>query len=123
MFKYKEFRKAHSLFQSHLADIMGMNQSNVSRYETEGIEPTPQQYKKLCDRFGKDDVDSFMVDDSKVIATNNVNGSGVQNNGVLVDGGLIEIVKSMTETLTEHVKKQDAMAEQMMALLQKLALK
>lgn len=123
MFKYKEFRRAHSLFQSQLAEIIGMNQSNVSRYETEGIDPTPEQYRKLCERFGKEDVDAFMVDESKVVATNNVNGSGLQNNGGLVDGGLIEIVKSMTETLAEHVKKQDAMAEQMMALLQKLALK
>lgn len=123
MFKYKEFRRAHSLFQSHLAEIMGINQSNVSRYETEGIDPTPEQFKKLYDKFGKDDVDSYMVDESKVVTTNNVNGSGIQNNGVLVDCGLIEIVKSMTETLTEHVKKQDAMSEQMMALLQKLVLK
>lgn len=102
---------------------MGMNQSNVSRYETEGIDPTPEQYKKLCDKFGKEDVDAFIVDGTKVVSTNNINGSGLQNNGVLVDGGLIEIVKSMTETLADHVKKQDAMAEQMMALLQKLALK
>lgn len=123
MFKYKEFRRAHSLFQSQLAEIIGMNQSNVSRYETEGIDPTPEQYRKLCEKFGKEDVDAFVVDESKVVATNNANGSGLQNNGVLVDGGLIEIVKSMTETLAEHVKKQDAMAEQMMALLQKLALK
>lgn len=123
MFKYKEFRRAHSLFQSHLAEIMGINQSNVSRYETEGIDPTPEQYKKLYEKFGKDDVESFIVDESKVITTNNVNGSGVQNNGVYVDGGLIEIVKSITETLAEHIKKQDAMTEQMMALLQKLALK
>lgn len=123
MFKYKEFRRAHSLFQSQLAEIMGVTQSNVSRYETESIEPTMEQYKKLCEKFGKEDVDAFMVEGANVVASNNVNGSGVQNNGVLVDGGLIEIVKSLTDTLSEHVKKQDVMAEQMMALLQKLALK
>lgn len=53
MFKYKEFRRAHGLFQSQLADIMGMVQSNVSRYETEGIEPTPEQYQKLYEKYGK----------------------------------------------------------------------
>lgn len=47
MFKYKEFRRAHGLFQSQLAEIMGMVQSNVSRYETEGIEPTPEQYQNF----------------------------------------------------------------------------
>ena len=39
MFKYKEFRRAHGLFQSQLAEIMGLSQSNISRYETEGIDP------------------------------------------------------------------------------------
>lgn len=123
MFKYKEFRRAHSLFQSHLAEIMGMKQSNVSRYEADGLEPTPEQYKRLCDKFGKEDVDSFMVDDATVVSQNNVNGSGVQNNGIQTDNGLVEIVKNLTETLAEHMKKQDALSDQMMSLLQKLALK
>lgn len=124
MFKYKEFRRAHSLFQSQLAEIIGMTQSNLSRYETEGIEPTREQYERLYDKFGKEDVDAFIVEDgAHVVATNNVNGSGVQNNGVQSDKDLLAIVKTLSETLSEHVKKQDAMAEQMMALLQKLALK
>lgn len=123
MFKYKEFRRAHSMFQSHLAEVMGINQSNVSRYETEGIPPTPEQYKRLCEKFGKEEVDAFMVDNTNVVATHNVNGSGVQNNGIQSDKDMLAIVKNLTETLSEHVKKQDIMAEQMMALLQKLALK
>lgn len=124
MFKYKEFRRAHSLFQSQLAEIIGMTQSNLSRYETDGIEPTRDQYQRLYDKFGKEDVDAFIVEDgTKVMATNNVNGSGVQNNGIQSDKDLLEIIKKLTDTVTEHVKKQDAMSEQMMALLQKLALK
>lgn len=123
-FKYKEFRRAHSMFQSHLAEVMGMNQSNVSRYETEGIPPTPGQYKRLCEKFGKEDVDAFMVEDENyVVATNNVNGSGVQNNGIQSDKDMLGIIKNLTETLAEHVKRQDAMGEQMLALLQKLTLK
>ncbi len=124
MFKYKEFRRAHSLFQSQLAEIIGMTQSNISRYETEGIEPTNEQYDRLYEKFGRENVDAFVVKDgSHVVATNNVNGSGVQNNGIQSDKDLVGILKNLTETLSEHVKKQDAMAEQMMALLQKLALK
>lgn len=101
-----------------------MTQSNLSRYETDGIEPTRDQYQRLYDKFGKEDVDAFIVEDgTKVMATNNVNGSGVQNNGIQSDKDLLEIIKKLTDTVTEHVKKQDAMSEQMMALLQKLALK
>ncbi len=124
MFKYKEFRRAHSLFQSQLAEIIGMTQSNLSRYETEGIDLTREQYGKLYDKYGKEDVDAFILDEGvSITASNNVNGSGVQNNGVQSDKDLVGILKNLTETLSEHVKKQDAMAEQMIALLQKLTLK
>lgn len=124
MFKYKEFRRAHSLFQSQLAEIIGMTQSNISRYETEGIEPTNEQYERLYEKFGRENVDAFIIKDGPhIAATSNVNGSGVQNNGIQSDKELVGILKNLTETLSEHVKKQDTMAEQMMALLQKLALK
>lgn len=124
MFKYKEFRRAHSLFQSQLAEIIGMTQSNISRYETEGIEPTNEQYERLYEKFGRENVDAFIIKDGpQIAATSNVNGSGVQNNGIQSDKELVGILRNLTETLSEHVKKQDAMAEQMMALLQKLALK
>lgn len=124
MFKYKEFRRAHSLFQSQLAEIIGMTQSNLSRYETEGIDLTREQYGKLYDKYGKEDVDAFILEEGvSITASNNVNGSGVQNNGIQSDKDLVGILKNLTETLSEHVKKQDAMAEQMIALLQKLTLK
>lgn len=125
MFKYKEFRRAHSLFQSQLAEIMGLSQSNISRYETEGIEPTPAQYEKLYDKYGKEDVDTFVIDDTmRVVAENNINsGSGSQNNGIQTNGDLIEIIKRQTETMASHMEKQDAFNARLMDLLEKLALK
>ena len=106
MFKYKEFRRAHGLFQSKLAEIMGISQSNISRYETEGIDPTPAQFQKLYD------------------AENNVNcGSGNQNNGIQSNADLVEIIKRQTEMIAKHIEKQDDINVRLMNLLEKLTLK
>lgn len=125
MFKYKEFRKAHGLFQSKLAEIMGISQSNISRYETEGIDPTLAQFQKLYDEYGEENVKAFEVEPSQFVnAENNVNnGSGNQNNGIQSDADLVEIIKKQTEMLAKHIEKQDDINARLMDLLEKLALK
>lgn len=125
MFKYKEFRKAHGLFQSKLAEIMGISQSNISRYESESIDPTPAQFKKLYDEFGEEEVKAFEIESSPFLnAENNVNnGSGNQNNGIQSDADLIEIIKKQTEAITKHVERQDEINARLMDLLEKMALK
>ncbi|WP_337468362.1 helix-turn-helix transcriptional regulator [Hallella sp.] len=121
MFRYKEFRRAHGLFQSQLAEIMGMVQSNVSRYETEGIEPTPEQYQKLYEKYGKEDVDSYIVKGEAL--NSNVNIHGNQNNGVQVDKDIIEIIKKQTEILANHIVEQDKINSRLISVLENLSIK
>ena len=124
MFKYKEFRRAHGLFQSKLAEIMGISQSNISRYESEGIDPTPIQFQKLYDKFGEEEVKAFEVDPSQIVnAENNINnGSGNQNNGIQNDADLLEIIKKQTDMIVKHIEKQDDINARLMSLLEKLTL-
>lgn len=125
MFKYKEFRRAHGLFQSKLAEIMGISQSNISRYESEGIDPTPIQFQKLYDKFGEEEVKAFEVEPSQIVnAENNINnGSGNQNNGIQNDADLLEIIKKQTDMIVKHIEKQDDINARLMSLLEKLTLK
>lgn len=125
MFKYKEFRRAHGLFQSKLAEIMGISQSNISRYESEGIDPTPIQFQKLYDKFGEEEVKAFEVDPSQIVnAEDNINnGSGNQNNGIQNDADLLEIIKKQTDMIVKHIEKQDDINARLMSLLEKLTLK
>lgn len=125
MFKYKEFRRAHGLFQSKLAEIMGISQSNISRYESEGIDPTPIQFQKLYDKFGEEEVKAFEVNPSQIVnAKNNINnGSGNQNNGIQNDADLLEIIKKQTDMIVKHIEKQDDINARLMSILEKLTLK
>ena len=121
MFKYKEFRRSHGLFQSQLAEIMGMAQSNVSRYETEGIDPTPDQYKKLYEKYGKEDVDSYKVEN--ILPNHNMNAHGAQNCGMQIDKDIIEVLKKQTEILANHIVEQDKINSRLMSVLENLTMK
>lgn len=125
MFKLKEFRLAHSLFQSQMAEILGLTQSAISRLETEKIDLTIAQYNILYDKFGKEDVDAFKVDPNTYVeAIGNKNfGSGVQNNGIQQNTDLVSILKKQAETICDHVRTQDELNKTLVGLLEKLALK
>ena len=124
MFKYKEFRRAHSLYQSQLAEIIGMTQSNISRYETEGIEPTNEQYEKLYAKYGKEDVESFIVADSQqMVASSKLPDSETLSTGMQADKDMLAIIKRQSETMASHIEKQDAINERLVALLEKITLK
>ena len=84
----KKFRQAHRLFQSEIAEMLDINQSNVSRAEIRGyFELDYNQENILVEKFGREDVEAFEVSgDARepiaVIASGNHNeGDGTQNNG------------------------------------------
>lgn len=100
----KNFRQSHGLFQSEMAEILGINQSNVSRAEIRGgFDLTYNQIQTLYERFGQEDVDSFAIPESRLIdASNNTNVDGTQNNGVFgTDPTSLEIIKQQSEALAE----------------------
>ena len=75
MFNYKELRREHEVKQQELADIMCITQSNVSRMEANGIDPSKSQLELLIKHFGKEEIDKYYfpdkepeVSDSELIA-------------------------------------------------------
>ena len=53
----KLFRLEHDeMFQSELAKILDVTQSTLSRMERQFSELNDMQYKKLCEKFGEEDV-------------------------------------------------------------------
>lgn len=121
MFKLREFRNAHGLKQSELAEILDYTQSGISRMETEKIELSRAQYQKLYDVYGKEDVDSFHVDMEPVDMNAVINEAQIK--GLQQNIDLLEIIKKQNETLCEHVRNQDAFHRTLLQVLEKLSLK
>lgn len=72
-------RKAMNIKQSDMADILGINQSQVSEIER-GIRPVSAKYEEvLVEHFGEDVCDRFRVisqDNRRIIIKDNANING-----------------------------------------------
>lgn len=72
-------RKAKKIKQSKMAEILGINQSQISEIER-GIRPVSTKYEEiLIEQFGKDVCDNFRVtskDNRRIIIKDNANISG-----------------------------------------------
>lgn len=121
MFKLKEFRSAHGLKQSELAEILDLTQSGISRIETEKIELSIVQYQKLYDKFGKEDVDSFRVEPPAVDVDALIGEAQVK--GLQQNIELLSIIKKQNDTICEHVAMQDNFNRTLLQLLEKLSAK
>ena len=58
----KRFRFEHNLTQEELGEIMEVSQSAVSRMENQCLDVNTVQYGSLCDRFGYEKVDKYILD-------------------------------------------------------------
>ncbi len=124
-FRLKDFRETQKKFQSDMATILGVNQSNVSRMELKGVSSISYpQYKALCETFGKEAVDEFIVKENEqavVVANNKNEGSGTQDNSVNVgNADAMTIIHTQAKALSDAIKKQSEQADRMMTLLEKL---
>ena len=122
----KNLRQAHDLFQSDMAELLDINQSNISRAELKGFfVPTYPQLQKLYDKFGKEEVDTFVIADEGITvnASNNSNkGNGTQNNGYFeVDATAMEIIRKQTDVLMKLAEKQAEQADRLLDILEKLS--
>ena len=124
-FRLKEFRQSHKLFQADMASILEANQSSISRMELRpSCKLTHEQYGKLYERFGKEDVEAFIVEDEKeVFVTGNTNeGDGIQNNGVFGNGDAeMDIIKQQSEIISRLATKQGELTDKLIALLEKIS--
>lgn len=121
----KDFRQSHRLYQSDMAELLELNQSNISRAELRGyLELTYPQRQTLFEKFGKENVESFAIkDDITIDASNNENnGDGTQNNGYFeADVVSLGIIKKQSELLSKLAEKQSEQTDRLLEILNKLS--
>lgn len=124
-FNLKDFRQSHSLFQSDMAELLNLNQSNISRAEIRGyLELSYPQLNALYNKYGREDVDSFMLPDPVSIgASNNTNeGDGNQDNRVYAyDLASLDLIKKQSEALMRLAEKQNEQTDRLITLLEKIS--
>ena len=122
-FRLKDFRQAHKMFQSDLAELLDSNQSTISRMELVGAcKLTYPQVQALYGKFGREDVDAFWEEEITVEVNGNTNeGEGTQNNGYFgADTISLGIIKQQSEALIKLSAKQAEQTDKLIELLQKV---
>ena len=129
----KNFRQSHNLFQSDMAELLQLNQSNVSRAELRGyLELTFNQKNALVERFGEEDVESFRISDNEAVpsksnvtvnaSNSTIEGGGTQNNSINgPDAMSMAIIKQQSEALIKLTEKHASQNDRLIALLEKLS--
>lgn len=124
-FRLKDFRQAHGLFQSDMSELLQTNQSSVSRMELKpSVKLTFPQMQRLKERYGEEEVEAFMEDDSiSIDATGNTNeGNGTQNNGYFgMDASAMRLIREQSEALMRLSAKQSEQTDKLLALIEKLS--
>lgn len=69
--KLKEARKKAKLSQEKVAEIINTSRSNISKYETENLEPNLETLKKLCELYGISADELLGIDKNNNIQINN----------------------------------------------------
>lgn len=115
MFKLREFRIAHSLKQSEIAEILGVAQSGISRMESERIELPIALYSKLYEKFGKEDVDAFKIFDEE--STNQQVDLRLKETD---NRELLAVIQKQNEIISEHIRRQDELNKRLIDLLERI---
>lgn len=108
-FKIREFRKAKGLYQDEFAAIVGLTQSNLSRYENNGIDLTNEQLQKLQERFG-DEIKSYMTDSAEQVRSKSIPLSQSEELTML---DMVTIIKKQNDTICQQVETQNEFARQL----------
>ena len=112
-FKIREFRKAKGIYQEEFAKTIGLTQSNLSRYETNGIDLTDEMLNKLREKFGDDEINAYITDSTEQIREKEVS---VDRRDELTILDLVTIVKKQNETINKQVETQNEFARQLAAM-------
>ena len=116
-FKIREFRKAKGIFQEEMAGVIGLTQSNLSRYENNGIDLTDEMISKLREKYGREDVDAYLTDSAEQIRDKDI---PIDRKDELTMLDLITIVKKQNETISQQIEAQNAFARQLSSMNDRL---
>ncbi len=116
-FKIREFRKAKGIFQEEFAQTIGLTQSNLSRYETNGIDLTDSMLDKLRQRYGKEDVDAYMTDSAEQIRDKELPSSTIDGITML---DMVTIIKKQNDTICQQIEQQKEFTKQLTQMNQRL---
>ena len=109
MFNYKKLRRDLGLLQKDISETMSLSQPGFSKYENENTEPSMMQYNALCEKYGKDKIDSYFFEDE----TN-------KDKEYQADAELIQLIIKQNATISKQLELFHSLSLQLSEINTKL---
>ena len=129
MIRLKDFRRENKIFQTELAEVLGVSQSAISRMEGNELELTKEQYQKLYDKYGREIIEPYIYEEETDSRLIEILKKGLERLGSQEhDESLIpvlckqnEIIQNCLEEQRQWTEKYATMNEKLLSILEKLA--
>ena len=116
-FKIREFRNAMKLYQGDMAEVLGITQSNLSRYETNGVDLSDEAIDKLREKYGRDIVDAYLTDSPQQLREREIPMERKDDMTML---DLVTIVKKQNDTINKQIETQNEFTRQLTSMNERL---
>ena len=123
-FRARDFRKVMGIRQDELASVIGLTQSNLSRYESNDIDFSEPMLEAMREKYGKEAVDPYLTDSADQIRDKNISAEKKDDLAIL---DLVTIVKKQNDTICQQVEstkefmnRLSDMNERLLNLLEKV---
>lgn len=109
-FKIREFRKFMGIYQSELAEVLGLTQPNLSRYENNALDLSDSMLNKLREKYGKEEVNAYLTDSMEQVREKEIPADQADNIAIV---DMVTIIKKQNETICQQVETQNEFARQL----------
>ena len=113
-FRIKEFRRALGINQWEMAQVIGLTQSNLSRYETNDIDLTEEQVASLRKAYGKETVDKYVNEEPQKLVLN------YEPNNDHSEQTLLSVIKRQNDTIAMQSEQMSQFTQQLSKINERL---
>lgn len=116
-FRLRDFREANGILQSEISDVLGINQSNISRLEAKDKPLTSSQYRKLAEKYGDTIVSAYVGEETlkKVLGKPQTNRT--RNRAQSAKDDALAIIKAQQDEIMRLNKRIQELTTQLVEAL------
>ena len=98
------------IYQSELAEVLGLTQPNLSRYENNALDLSDSMLNKLREKYGKEEVNAYLTDSMEQVREKEIPADQADNIAIV---DMVTIIKKQNETICQQVETQNEFARQL----------
>lgn len=110
-FRLRDFREANGILQSEISEVLGINQSNISRLEAKDRSLTSLQYKKLAEKYGETIVSAYVGEETLKNVLGNPRTNRTRKRAPSAKDDALAIIKAQQDEIARLNRRIEELTE------------